>query len=94
MDNRLLLLGLLAFAFFMGSGYSDPGDVDTETQTTPNAYCNGAGFVDADGDGICDNSGSGSCGGFVDEDGDGINDNAGAGCGGGCGGRGYGRGPR
>ena len=58
-------------------------------------------FVDADGDGVCDNYASGQgrgfrCGGgFVDADGDGICDNYafGQGCGfrsGACGGRGTG----
>ena len=36
----------------------------------------GAGFVDADGDGVCDNAGQAKqhAWGFVDEDGDGVND--------------------
>lgn len=46
-------------------------------------------FVDADGDGICDNYGTYGCGmgaGFVDADGDGICDNYGTyGCGAGTG---------
>ncbi len=105
MNKNIAILGLLAFALFIGSAYSDTGDEATTTATPP--YCNGPGFVDADGDGICDNYGTGYCGGggcgtgFVDEDGDGICDNAGQGCGGygrgrGCGGGGcaYGRGPR
>ena len=42
--------------------------------------------MDADGDGVCDNAGTG-CGmygagrGYVDADGDGVCDNAGMGCG-------------
>ena len=50
---------------------------------------NGAGYVDADGDGACDNAGSGVCqgngnangngAGYVDADGDGACDNAGSG---------------
>ena len=36
-----------------------------------------AGFVDADGDGVCDNRGTGRGAGFVDEDGDGVCDNQG-----------------
>lgn len=39
----------------------------------------GSGYVDADGDGICDNRGTDGCGwgsGYVDTDGDGICDNA------------------
>ena len=47
----------------------------------------GARYVDADGDGICDNIGT--CPGFVDADGDGVCDNLG-GCGRGRGGRGCG----
>jgi hypothetical protein len=100
MDRKIALLGLLAFALFMGSAYSDPGD-----ETTTASYCNGPGFVDADGDGVCDNYQAGVCPGggcergngrgtgFVDEDGDGTCDYRGTACGGGCG-RGYGRGPR
>lgn len=44
----------------------------------------GCGYVDADGDGMCDNAGAG-CGlygmgrGYVDADGDGVCDNAGYG---------------
>jgi hypothetical protein len=46
---------------------------------------NGAGFVDEDGDGVCDNCGAGqgqgrgNGAGFVDEDGDGVCDNYGVG---------------
>ena len=50
------------------------------------AYCGAScAFVDADGDGICDNYGTNGCGlgaGYVDADGDGICDNYGTnGCG-------------
>ena len=54
----------------------------------------GRGYVDADGDGVCDNAGTG-CGmygagrGYVDADGDGVCDNAGMGCGMYGAGRGY-----
>ena len=41
-------------------------------------------FVDADGDGVCDNRGDGACAGFVDADGDGVCDNRGDGA---CGNR-------
>lgn len=62
-----------------------------------------AGFVDADGDGICDNRGTGTGGGngagYVDADGDGVCDNYGTGAGNGYGngsgagdGNGYGAG--
>ena len=40
-------------------------------------YGGGRNYVDADGDGICDNAGNGR--GYVDADGDGICDNAGNG---------------
>ena len=52
------------------------------------ASCNG--YVDADGDGVCDACGNaaGSCGGYVDQDGDGVCDRYGQG---GCG-KGYGSG--
>ena len=45
------------------------------------------GYVDEDGDGICDNCGTtcGSCPGFVDADGDGVCDNYGTGNGYSCG---------
>jgi hypothetical protein len=45
------------------------------------------GYVDADGDGVCDNCGAvngvgnAGCPGYVDEDGDGVCDNRGNGCG-------------
>lgn len=54
-----------------------------------NTFCQ---FVDADGDGICDNCGLGGCSiGYVDVDGDGVCDNYGSGnCGMGAGkGTGY-----
>lgn len=44
-------------------------------------------YVDADGDGVCDNAGTGQGPGYVDADGDGVCDNAGTG-------RGAGRGQR
>ena len=50
---------------------------------------NGAGFVDADGDGVCDyfgtGRGNGQGVGFVDKDGDGVCDYFGTGCGSGQG---------
>lgn len=53
------------------------------------AIYKGAGFIDEDNDGICDNFASGACGngnGFVDRDGDGICDNSASGaCGNSCG---------
>ncbi len=66
---------------------------DASIPGTGNRYGNGpgqgTGFVDEDGDGVCDNCNSGQGMGFVDEDGDGVCDN----CGSGQGGSGYGRGP-
>lgn len=53
--------------------------------------CGGVSYVDADGDGVCDNRGT-ACGvNFVDADGDGVCDNYASGQGRGCG-RGRGRG--
>ena len=56
---------------------------------------NGAGYIDADGDGICDNygtgAGRGNGDGYVDADGDGVCDNYGTGAGGGHHGRHGGR---
>ena len=50
-------------------------------------------FVDADGDGICDNYGTNGCGrNYVDADGDGVCDNYATRGGHGCGARGYGHG--
>lgn len=47
-------------------------------QTAPRG--NGRGYIDADGDGVCDNYQGGACSGYVDADGDGVCDNcAGAG---------------
>lgn len=39
----------------------------------------GAGFIDANDDGVCDNAGNGNGGGFVDTNGDGVCDNFGNG---------------
>ena len=54
---------------------------------------NGSGFVDEDGDGVCDTcgNGSGQGRGFVDDDGDGVCDHAGTGQQGARRGRGMGR---
>ncbi len=67
---------------------SEPGGVQaTETAQTvaatdlsiaPVGW--GSGYVDEDGDGVCDNLGTGGWGpGYVDEDGDGVCDNLGTG---------------
>lgn len=46
----------------------------------------GAGYIDENGDGVCDNYGTGAgCVGFVDANGDGVCDNCGATSGTGCG---------
>ncbi len=73
-----------------------PDNLET-TLDTICSYCGATcSFVDADGDGICDNYGTYGGGlevGFVDADGDGICDNYGTyGCGRGGRGRGCGRG--
>ena len=48
---------------------------------TAGSGVNCASFTDTDGDGICDNRGTG-CGGYcMDADGDGVCDNRGTGCG-------------
>ena len=57
----LLVLTLVPAAVFAGYG-SQQGQ--------------GIGYVDANGDGICDNHGS-ACGNYVDANGDGVCDNAG-----------------
>ena len=61
----LLVLTLVPAAVFAGYG-SQQGQ--------------GIGYVDANGDGICDNHGS-ACGNYVDANGDGICDNHGSACG-------------
>lgn len=59
------------------------------TAGTANACGQGWNYVDADGDGVCDNLGTGTCGqgrNYVDADGDGVCDNLGTGhTGGHCG---------
>ena len=79
-----ILVGLLAvlaltFTFVLAQESAD-APVPTG-QTNPPALPGPdvrPGFVDADGDGVCDNCASGTCGqGFVDADGDGVCDNAG-----------------
>ncbi|HJF65413.1 MAG TPA: hypothetical protein K8U77_04755 [Slackia equolifaciens] len=54
----------------------------TVGSTARGAQATCSGYVDENGDGICDNCGtnSGSCAGFVDADGDGVCDNYGNGC--------------
>jgi hypothetical protein len=96
MNKKTALLGLLVFALYIGSAYSDPGG----NGTVPS--CPGPDFIDDDGDGLCDNYQTGACqggdcgrergAGYVDEDGDSICDYS-KGCASGCR-RGYGRGTR
>ena len=61
----LLVLTLVPAAVFAGYG-SQQGQ--------------GIGYVDVNGDGVCDNRGAG-CGNYVDANGDGVCDNHGTGCG-------------
>lgn len=82
---------------------TDPGDDDSDSRSDDASNgrgWNGRGnYVDADGDGICDNYGANGCGrNYVDADGDGVCDNyatrGGHGCssgGHGCRGTGWGR---
>lgn len=67
------------FASCQGQGL---GMAIMRSQATVDQAC-GRAFVDADGDGVCDNFGNGRCAGYVDADGDGVCDNyaAGNGCG-------------
>ena len=51
----------------------------TMGSTSVFAASRGENFVDKDGDGVCDNIGSGNGGYFVDKDGDGVCDNIGRG---------------
>lgn len=80
------------FASCQGQGL---GMAIMRSQATVDQAC-GRAFVDADGDGVCDNYAAGNgCGrGYVDENGDGVCDNGGrGGCGAGAGqgaGSGYG----
>lgn len=89
--------GMTAVTAFSGNGRNDVG-VYNDGNYGYIAYCQ---YVDADGDGVCDNYGIGGCGaGYVDADGDGICDNFNTGnpqngngfqggrCGGGQGGQG------
>ena len=89
LNTLALLLVIAVFTLVSANIHAD--DTDSVTTTRP-------GFVDEDGDGVCDNAGSGlgkgwgggSHGaGFIDEDGDGVCDNAGSGLG-----KGMGRGSR
>ena len=78
------------FASCQGQGL---GMAIMRSQATVDQAC-GRAFVDADGDGVCDNFGNGRCAGYVDADGDGVCDRSGSGaCGqGGNGSQGFGAG--
>jgi len=70
------LVALVAFApaaLARGNG-NGPGDGTGAGQCAGN-------YVDADGDGVCDNAGQGQGVGYVDADDDGVCDNAGQGAG-------------
>lgn len=79
-----ILIGLVILAVGVTSAVAaGPGGRHHGTGTTGTGVCR---YVDANGDGICDNcgirhTGCGSC--YVDANGDGICDNCGAGQGGG-----------
>jgi hypothetical protein len=83
--KRYFLIGL-ALVTILALNISFAVAQDTEPDPVP-PNSNGVNFVDDNGDGICDNCGSGSRGAmngnqganFVDEDGDGICDNCGTG---------------
>ena len=62
----------------MRTGFPATRTFPGQTQAPAGA---GRGFVDADGDGVCDNYGAGTGRGFVDTDGDGVCDNYGTGTG-------------
>lgn len=99
-DMRKMISGLavMAAVFIMGSATvmaAEAADLSNSNSLDADAsvacvYCGvSCSFVDADGDGICDNYAAQLCGtgaGFVDADGDGICDNYGTyGCGMGAG---------
>jgi len=78
-------------AVMQGAGHGRGGTGGTGAGGT--GACNGTNYVDADGDGVCDNAGTGTGTNYVDADGDGVCDNAGTGTGTGAGSqRGHGRG--
>jgi hypothetical protein len=104
--KRALWLGLLIAALLVVGATIALAQNDTPTVVTPveaaletdlPAPQVQSGFVDADGDGVCDNCGRGGNPNaprpnFVDENGDGVCDNCGAGGGQGPYGPGYGQG--
>lgn len=80
------VLAVPALAFGVGGLSAGQAAVASDAPAQTVAW---RGYVDADGDGVCDNYGSGYCGngaGYVDADGDGVCDNRGSGyCGNGAG---------
>ena len=80
------VLAVPALAFGVGNLSAGQAIVASDAPAQTVAW---RGYVDADGDGVCDNYGSGYCGngaGYVDADGDGVCDNRGSGyCGNGAG---------
>lgn len=82
-----LLAGIAAAALVTGIGMTAVKAEETAAPAQTAPTCT---YVDADGDGICDNRGTGQCSGsYVDANNDGICDNAGSGQ---CRGRGLGNG--
>ncbi len=83
MNASKLFVISLALVMFAAVGMAVSDDTTT-TETTQTQVQHGPRFVDADGDGICDNAGTNGKGlgngkGFVDADGDGVCDNKGTG---------------
>lgn len=80
------VLAVPALAFGVGNLSAGQAAVASDAPAQTVAW---RGYVDSDGDGVCDNYGSGYCGngaGYVDADGDGVCDNRGSGyCGNGAG---------
>ena len=79
----------------LGFGNGNAYGADAVAKDDQGAWCAscGFGFVDENGDGVCDHAGTGNgnCSGYVDENGDGACDNAGSYAGSGQG-AGYGSG--
>lgn len=74
-----VVLAVPALAFGVGNLSAGQAAVTSDVPAQTVAW---RGYVDADGDGVCDNYGSGYCGngaGYVDADGDGVCDNRGTG---------------
>ncbi len=80
-----VVLAVPALAFGVGNLSAGQAAVTSDVPAQTVAW---RGYVDADGDGVCDNYGSGYCGngaGYVDVDADGVCDNRGSGnCGNGA----------